>query len=350
LKWSDRLDEARSRLADRYRNGIDRGDEAPMPFLLYHFSELECWAGNWDAAEEYAIEACRVAEESRQHTMRPATLYALALVSAHRGQVQQARDLASEALALCDRTGNVPVRSMVLSVLGFVALSLDDAQATHSYLGRLAEVASAVGLGEPGVVKFLPDEIEALAVLGEIDLARSFTRQLEAQGKSLGRPWALATAARARLADVLGDLEGARVACEQALWAHEQLPMPFELGRTLLVKGSIERRAGHQPEARADLGRALGIFDRLGAPLWAEKARRECSKFAVRTPADGLTETERHVAALVAQGRTNREVAAAMFVTQNTVQTHLRHIFRKLGVRSRTELAARLLTAPAATG
>jgi len=352
LKWSDRLDEARSRLVDRYRNGIDRGDEASMPFLLYHFSELECWAGNWDAAEEYAIEACRVAEESHQHTMRPATLYALALVGAHRGQVQQARDLAREALALCDRTGNVPVKSMVLSVLGFVALSLDDAQATHSYLGRLAEVASAVGLGEPGVVKFLPDEIEALAVLGEIDLARSLTRQLEAQGKSLERPWALATAARcrARLADVLGDLEGARVACEQALWAHEQLPMPFELGRTLLVKGCIERRAGHQPGARAALGRALGIFDQLGAPLWAEKARRECSKIAVRTPADGLTKTECHVAALVAQGRTNREVAAAMFVTQNTVQTHLRHIFRKLGVRSRTELAARLLTAPAAAG
>ena len=107
----------------------------------------ECWAGNWDAAEEYALEACRVADESHQHTMRPATLYSLALVRAHRGQVQQARELAGEALALCDRTGNVPVRSMVLSVLGFIALSLDDAQAAHSHLGRLAEAASAVGPG-----------------------------------------------------------------------------------------------------------------------------------------------------------------------------------------------------------
>ena len=121
LKWCDRLDEARLRLADRYRHALDRGDEASLPFLLYHFSELECWAGNWDAAEEYALEACRVADESRQSAMRPATLYSLALVRAHRGQVQQARELASEALALCDRTGNVPVRSMVLSVLGFIA-------------------------------------------------------------------------------------------------------------------------------------------------------------------------------------------------------------------------------------
>ena len=351
LKWSDRLDEARSRLADRYRNGIDHGDEASMPFLLYHFSELECWAGNWDAAEEYALEACRIADESRQHTTRPATLYSLALVRAHRGQVQQAREISSEALALCDRTGNIPARSMVLSVLGFIATSLDDAQAVHSHLGNLAEVASVVGLGEPSVVKFLPDEIEALAVLGEFDLAWSFTRQLEAQGKSLGRPWALATAARcrARLADADGDLTGARAACEQALSQHRRLTMPFELGRTLLVKGKIERQASHDAAARATLGQALDIFEDLGAPLWAAKVGRELSKIAVRAPVNGLTETERRVAALVTQGHTNRQVAAAMFVTENTVQTHLRHIFQKLSVRSRTELAARLLSPSANT-
>ena len=118
--------------------------------------------------------------------------------------------------------------------------------------------------------------------------------------------------------------------------------MPFELGRTLLVKGMIERRARHKSAARESLGQALGIFEHLGAPLWADKARRELSKIATRAPADGLTETERRIAALVAQGQTNREVAAAMFVTENTVQTHIRHIFQKLGVRSRTELAARL--------
>ena len=195
------------------------------------------------------------------------------------------------------------------------------------------------------MVKFLPDEIEALAALGQIDLAWSLTGQFEEQGKSLGRPWALATAARCRahLADPDGDLEGARAACEQALSQHKQLPMPFELGRTLLVKGMIERRGRRKSTARATLGQALGIFEHLGAPLWAAKARRELSKIAVRRPADGLTETERRIAALVAQGQTNREVAAAMFVTENTVQTHVRHIFQKLGVRSRTELTARLL-------
>ena len=99
---------------------------------------------------------------------------------------------------MCEQTGNVPVCSQVLSVLGFIALSLDDHQTAVSHLDRLAEATAAVGLGEPGVVKFLPDEIEALAALGEVDRAWSFTRQLEARGRLLGRPWALATAARCR--------------------------------------------------------------------------------------------------------------------------------------------------------
>ena len=104
LKWCDRLGEARLRLANRYRHALDRGDEASLPFLLYHFSQLECWAGNWEVAEEYALEACRVADESHQPPMRPATLYSLALIRAHQGQVQETRELASEALALCERT------------------------------------------------------------------------------------------------------------------------------------------------------------------------------------------------------------------------------------------------------
>jgi DNA-binding CsgD family transcriptional regulator len=349
LKWSDRLDEARAVLAVQYRNTLDCGDEASLPFLLYHFSELECWAGKWDTAEEYALEGCRLAEESGQQTMRPATLYSLALVRAHRGHLPQASELASEALALCEQTGNIPFACQALSVLGFAALSLGDYQATVAHLDRLAEATAAFGLGEPGVVRFLPDAIEALAALGQLDRARSLAQQLEARGKSLGRPWALAAGARCRaqLAAIDSDLQGARTASAQALSQFERLPMPFELGRTLLVKGMIERRDRRKSAARETLGEALRMFEYLGAPLWADKASRELSKIGTRSPVDELTETERRIAALISEGRTNREVASAMFVTENTVQTHVRHIFLKLGVRSRTELAARILSAGA---
>jgi ATP/maltotriose-dependent transcriptional regulator MalT len=346
LKWCDQLDEARVVLADECRRTLDRGDEASLPFLLYSFSELECWAGNWDTAEEYAMEGCRVAEESRQKTMRPATLYPLALVRAYRGQTADAQKLANEGLTLCEQTGNVPVASQLLSVLGFAAVSAGDYQAAASHLDRLAETTAAFGLGEPGVVRFLPDAIEALAALGQVDRARSLAQLLEERGKALERPWALATGARCRahLAAADGDLQEAQTACAEALAHHEQLQMPFELGRTLLVKGMIERRARHKSTASGSLSQALAVFERLGAPLWADKARRELSKITARSPADGLTETERRIAALIARGQTNREVASAMFVTENTVQSHVRHIFQKLGVRSRTELAARFLS------
>jgi DNA-binding CsgD family transcriptional regulator/tetratricopeptide (TPR) repeat protein len=351
LKWCDRLGEARLRLAEQYRHALDCGDEASIPFLLYHFSELECWAGNWDTAEEYALEACRVADESHQQTVRPATLYSLALVRAHRGQVHNAQELAGQALALCEQTGNAPVTSQVLSVLGFAAVSLGDYQAAESHLSRLAHAIADFGLGEPSAVKFLPDEIETLAALAQVDLARSLTHQLEALGSSLGRPWALATGARCRalLAAVDGDLPSARTACEQALSHHEQLPMPFELARTLLVKGMIERRARCRQAARESLGQALTTFEHLGAPLWAGKAHNELSKITTRPSVHGLTEAESRVASLVAQGLTNREIGSAMFITENTVQTHVRHIFLKLGVKSRIALATRFPSAPAST-
>jgi DNA-binding CsgD family transcriptional regulator len=350
FKWCDQLDEARRKLADQYRRALNRGDEASLPFLLYHFSQLECWAGNWDAAAEYALEGCRVADESSQRPMRPATLYSLALVRAHQGQVQQSEGLVAEALALCEQTQNVPLTSQLVAVLGFLALSLDDHQTAHSHLGRLAQATTAVGLREPSVVKFLPDEIEALTALGEIDQARLFTLELEARGKSLGRPWAQAAAARCRahLAAATGDSPQAQSACQEALSRHARLPMPFELGRTLLIKGMIERRNKRKSAAREALGQALGIFEHLGAPLWAAKAQRELSKISTRSLADGLTETERRIADLIAHGHTNREIASAMFITQNTVQTHVQHIFQKVGVRSRTELTARFLSAPSA--
>lgn len=349
LKWCDRLDDARPKLANRYRLAIARGDEASLPFLLYHFSQLEFWAGDWDLAEEYALEGCRLAQETHQEPMRPATLYSLALVRAHQGRVREARELVNQVLALCESTGNVPVTSLAVAILGFIALSLDDYQAAHFHLGSLAEATA--GLGEPGVVKFLPDEIEALIALGETDLACSYTQKLEEQGKSLGRPWALAagTRCRAQLAAADGDFQEARSACEQALLFHEDLPMPFELARTLLVKGMIERRARHKSAARSSLAQAAATFERLGARLWAAKARRELARITTRASGDSLTPAEHRIADLITQGQTNRQVAVALFITENTVQTHIRHIFQKLGVRSRTELVAKLLSAPART-
>jgi DNA-binding NarL/FixJ family response regulator len=127
-----------------------------------------------------------------------------------------------------------------------------------------------------------------------------------------------------------------------ALESHERLPQPFERGRTLLARGQIERRAKHRAAARVSLTEALELFDGLGAPLWSERAAAELARIPGRAHASGeLTETERRVAELVADGLSNKEVAAKLFVSVRAVESNLSKIYAKLGVRSRAELASR---------
>jgi DNA-binding CsgD family transcriptional regulator len=175
--------------------------------------------------------------------------------------------------------------------------------------------------------------------------ARPLVEGLEAQGRRLDRPWALAAAARARglLEAVSGDLTPAQTALKGALREHERLPQPFELARTLLVMGSVQRRAKRRREARESLGQALVIFQELGASLWMDKTRAELGRIGGRatSPLD-LTPTEERVAELVTEGQTNREVAASLFLSVKTVETNLTRIYRKLAVSSRRQLARRM--------
>jgi DNA-binding CsgD family transcriptional regulator len=135
------------------------------------------------------------------------------------------------------------------------------------------------------------------------------------------------------------------VAIEQALVHHQRLAMPFELGRTLLTQGQLRRRAKQKRAARESLQRALQIFEQLSAPLWADRASAELARIGLRPAAPlGLTSTEERVAELAAAGHTNREIAQALFLSVHTVEDNLRRIYRKLAIRSRTELAAKART------
>ena len=118
---------------------------------------------------------------------------------------------------------------------------------------------------------------------------------------------------------------------------------PFELGRTLLAAGHVRRRARQKRAAREALEQALGQFDQLGARLWAEQAREELARISGRRPATGeLTAAETELAALTAEGLSNKEIAAALHMSVHTVEGHLTRIYRKLGIRSRAALASRL--------
>jgi DNA-binding NarL/FixJ family response regulator len=124
----------------------------------------------------------------------------------------------------------------------------------------------------------------------------------------------------------------------------------FECGRTLLALGSTRRRAKQKRAAREALEQALALFEELGARLWAAKAREELARIGGRRPASkNLTETERRVASLAAEGHSNKEIAAALFVSVHTVEAHLSRIYRKLEIRSRAELGRRIAASEDAT-
>jgi DNA-binding CsgD family transcriptional regulator len=169
---------------------------------------------------------------------------------------------------------------------------------------------------------------------------------LDEQARATGGAWALTIASRCRalLSAAAGDGDAAYASLDRALELHEQLRQPFERGRTLLVLGTLQRRNRKKRPARESLTQALAVFDELGARLWSERARAELRRIGGRTPTTPgvLTPTEERVAALVAAGGTYREVADALFISPKTVQWNLSKIYRKLGVRSRAELAAKL--------
>ena len=140
-----------------------------------------------------------------------------------------------------------------------------------------------------------------------------------------------------------GDLEAALASCEQALDVHERMPAPFERARTLLIYGTILRRIKRRKAAREAIEAALSIFEALPAPVWAGNARAELARIGGRAAhRDDLTPSERRIAELVAEGKTNKEVAASLFLADRTVESALTQIYRKLAVRSRTELAREL--------
>jgi DNA-binding CsgD family transcriptional regulator len=343
--WMDELDAARSSLVDLAKRCREGGDEGSLSVILFLLAQVECAAGDWSQAGSYADESCGITAWTGHLPYRAIALATKALIEGRLGRAESARAMAEEGLQLGQRSGLVQASQFNLAALGFLELSLDNPKETHALLWPVTEGVLAAGIREPGVLRFIPDEVEAVIAIGEPDTARSILEPFAAHAERLGRTWALATSERGRglLHASLGELPDALAAFDRAVEHHARLDEPFELGRTLLAQGQAFRRTKKWGLARGSLGRSLAIFERLGAALWADKARTEMARIGGRSPGPAdLTPTEQEVAELVGSGLTNREVAHALFLSVSTVETNLRRIYRKVGVRSRTELSRRL--------
>ena len=214
---------------------------------------------------------------------------------------------------LADRANASLVEGVAAWALGLLAVSLEQPLEAHAYLEPLVAETRTAAIREPGEMRFVPDDIEALVALGRLEEAKSVLAWYEDCGAALDRPSARATAARCHglIASKQADLDRAIVSFQEALLQHERVAMPLERARTFLALGSAQRRAGKRRAARESLGQALAIFEQLGAAIWIQRTRTELARIGGRAAGRGqLTPVERRVAELVADGRTNKEVAA----------------------------------------
>lgn len=180
--------------------------------------------------------------------------------------------------------------------------------------------------------------------LGRPDDARPALEALEARARAQRSPRLRAEASRAwaRVLAATGDLDGAEAAIGKAEAIHRTLEDHWELGRTLLAAGEVHRRARRRAMTRTALREALEIFLFLGARLWAKRAREELGRIGAPREEGGLTGTQRRVAELVADGLTNRQAADRLSMSAHTVEAHLSEVYRRLGIRSRSQLRSAL--------
>jgi DNA-binding CsgD family transcriptional regulator len=343
LKWTDSFDEAREMLEALHTEHVEHGDEAALTPVLFHLGELECWSGDWQAATRVAKECHDLAVRSGQTVAELRAMTLDAMVACFRGTAEAA-SISTASLAIAEAAGDWSAMIRILKAVGVHELSIGNLEAALDHLRSGIALTKSSGY-DHRTVRIVPDAVEALLAVERRDEAAPLVAELERCAATSDRPWALATGARCRglLHAASGDLAEAEASLRVALREHERLPRPFERGRTLLSLGVVQRRLRRQRAARESLTEARRIFETLGAARWADRSRAELARIAGRASHPlALTPTEEQVAALVADGRTNHEVAGSLFISIKTVEANLTRIYRKLGVSSRRELARRM--------
>ncbi len=327
----------------------ERGDEKMRGDRLAYRAVVELRAGNWDLAEDFAERSCALMEGLDVGRAHAVAFGWRSLVDAHRGRLERASStllwLLEEAESMGAQTWWV---ERLLAIRGFAEFTAGDYEAADQALTRMRASYESMGVTEPLLDWSEPLEIESLLALGDLGRAKGALARLEERGRRFPRLWIRVALPRARalVLAAQGDLQEALAALERLERASASR-LPFELGWDLLVQGTLLRRTKQRRAAFAVLSEALEIFEALGAPAWVERTRAELARVSPRRRApDELTPTELRVAELAAAGLTNREVAKAAFVSTKTVEANLARVYRKLGIRSRAELGARIGARP----
>ena len=334
LVWSGDTKRARAWLEEQLEGWRDR-DEITYSECLWYLSIVELLAGRWTTSAAYAAEAT---ETRTQYGVElPQDHLPAALIALHRGEFDLARRHSERALSLASGM-LLPAH---LAVLAIIELWTGNPAAAVAGFDRVEQAADERGFDEPSLRWWRAEYGEALLRVGRIDDARRLVEGWESLALRVGRARELAatTRVRALIATAEGDLTSASRLFEEASERHEAAGDRFGWARARLAAGIVHRRLRRKRLARTAMEAAATAFDELGASSWSAETRAELARLGGRQRFEGMSPSEQRIADLVAEGRTNRDIAAALFVTERTVASHLTHVYAKLGVRSRTELA-----------
>jgi DNA-binding CsgD family transcriptional regulator len=324
----------------------EHGAVRALPYPLSGRALVDLELGRWPAALAGAQEAVDLSREMAGPAMLASSLAALAQVEASMGRPQATRAHAGESLAICKQLNAWAVEPEPVLALASLALSLGEhEEAVGVWSQTTVDIREWVL--EPGWEHLDDVMIEASVRAGRTAQAERELADLEAKAQRTGRTWAHAVAARCRgLLATSADLDEHFT---RALEWHDRAPLPFARARTELCYGERLRRARRRVDAREQLARASATFHALGATIWAERAERELAAagYSRQAPAEQspwaeLTAAETRVARVILEGATYDEAASALFVSPRTIESHLRQIYRKVGVRSRSEMTRRL--------
>jgi len=347
LALANRFEEARAIWAELIAAGKTRADPAVASYLMFS-ARMEVGAGEWDAAVRLCNEGIELARQTGREMGESLCRMVLAEVDAYRGEAERSRSEIPELLRAASGVGYAGATHRLTRALASLELACGDAAAARRLIAPL--FAGVTELDEVLAQLAGSVAVEALLDSGDLPGADRLTTLLgEHAAAADGATRQLAERCRGLLFAAAGDLERAIEVLEHAAVTPDppQCVTPFELARTLLALGTVQRRAQRKRDARETLELAAGIFALLGARLWEARTHAELRRIGGRSSSSGeLSETERRIVELVVAGRRNRDVAAELSLSPNTVSWNLSKIYRKLGVRSRTELAAHI----AATG
>jgi DNA-binding CsgD family transcriptional regulator len=313
-----------------------------LPAVLFHVARDQAATAEWSRAEANYSESIRLATETGQTTERAMSLAGLCWLESRAGKIDAALEHGREAQALCAGRDIHIGEAWVEFALGDLDLSLGNAERAVHRLSALSSLLHRLGLEDVDLSP-APELTDALLRLGRRDQAVDVVAQYREGALRKGQPWARARADRAS-GEVAAD-DAFDAWFTSALHRHAQTLDRFEWARTTLAYGERLRRTGRRIDARVQLRAAHAEFSALGAEVWTQRAAAELTASGehVHRGAEnvmaGLTPQELQVSVMLAEGRTTREAAAALFLSPKTVEYHLRKVYTKLGIGSRAQLA-----------